>query len=641
MHIQDILISVTVIINFIRYATINSGLSQIQQQLDTLQNAVNNLSQQIEIEQSELKNLIITIPLNTYIGYVQGAMDSTEPTGLQYYPRIAAQYKAGLITLAEFQRDTSNLSGFAADIYLNHNGMDVTNWVLQLNLLLCPPGGPNGLLPLTDLIIQANPKDSASIMNGYMVLESQFLRVINSQFQCATLQANANAYHNPADTLAPSAWFTDEFTAYIKAEIAGFLSAVDYLFVNLDYRNQKRFMYDMQYANAGLAPDNISIQGLARSQFISNLLYDALGLPYPVMCGHIITPVTYGSIGNAALSVNIGGVIKNATPAPISSQIPYTYWVAGNPAVCHPDNQWYVYRFGTLGVSDGSWASPQPIEVVGSIPNSSPWVHYVAITGNSTPLWYNPQNPSQFSSVQTASCTFQFAYFSANWYWGYLLLTNSLLTDNWIKSNKPTKDQYFDFSSFNNNLVENSANVPFAASTNTWACTYQTTGLTWSNQYGTPGTMQLNGTTSTSSHYYVIVDGNYLNVTTGTELPTTSGKIQAWAWYNANYTMEGSGGDDLTVCIGTVRNFTQSQEGGPDFVTIGDDVVRNNFHDLAGTTYNSGFGKDSTLKINTAYQPGVQYYYQTANLPKAVPASITLISGYQFVYEGFYPLPSK
>jgi len=144
--------------------------------------------------------------------------------------------------------------------------------------------------------------------------------------------------------------------------------------------------------------------------------------------------------------------------------------------------------------------------------------------------------------------------------------------------------------------VENSANVPFAASTNTWACTYQTTGLTWSNQYGTPGTMQLNGTTSTSSHYYVIVDGNYLNVTTGTELPTTSGKIQAWAWYNANYTMEGSGGDDLTVCIGTVRNFTQSQEGGPDFVTIGDDVVRNNFHDLAGTTYNSGFGKDSTLK---------------------------------------------
>lgn len=618
------------------YATINAGLSQIQQQLDTLQNAVSSLAKQIGIEQSVITNMLFTINTNTYIGYIQGAMDSTLSTGLQYYPRQAYKYKAGLITLADFQSDTNTLCGFANNIQNNLNGYDVTGWALQLNKLLCPPGDPYGLLPLTDLIIQANPQDSASIMNGYMVLESQFLQIINSQFQCATMQANANVYCNHADTLAPTDWFTDEFTTYIKAEITGFLSAVDYLFINLDYRTQPRFVRDMQYAGAGLAADDIYVQGLARSQFIANLLYDALGLPYPVVCGHIITPVTYGTTGAAALEVTIGGVPKNTTPVQLSSQIPYTCWVQGNPAVCHPDNQWYVYRYGTLGQSDGSWTgSAQPLEVVGAS-----WIHYVPIKGSITPLFYNPQNPNQTSATQTSECTFQFAYFSANWQWGLLQLTNSLLTDNWIKSNKPTKDQYFDFSSFNTNLVENSANVPFAATTNTWACTYQTTGLTWSNQYGTPGTYQLNGTTSTSSHFYVIVDGDYLNVTTGTELPP-SGNIQAWAWYNANYTMKGSGGDDLTVSIGTVRNFTESEEGGPDFVTIGDDVVRNNFHDQAGTTYNSGFGKSANLKVNTAYQPGVQYYYQTANLTSVVPASITLISGYQFVYGGLYPLPSK
>jgi len=53
------------------YATINAGLSQIQQQLGTLQNAVNSLSAQIGIEQFELSNLLITTTLNQYIGLVQ------------------------------------------------------------------------------------------------------------------------------------------------------------------------------------------------------------------------------------------------------------------------------------------------------------------------------------------------------------------------------------------------------------------------------------------------------------------------------------------------------------------------------------------------------------------------------------------
>ncbi len=103
--------------------------------------------------------------------------------------------------------------------------------------------------------------------------------------------------------------------------------------------------------------------------------------------------------------------------------------------------------------------------------------------------------------------------------------------------------------------------------------------------------------------------------------------------------MKGSGGNDLTISVGTTRNFYENDEGGPDFATIGNDVADTNWHDQAGTSWNSGFGTSANLKANTAYQPGIQYYYQTYDLSYAVPGSISLVSGFQFVYGGYYPQP--
>jgi hypothetical protein len=628
------------------FAQINNTLSQIQQQITVLQSDVSQLSNQLNITTNELSNLDITIVLNQYIVDIQNAMDSTTITGLQYFPRRAAQFKAGQITLSQFQTDTANLRLFAYSVYHNSDNMDVTDWAKQLNMLLFPDDATAALMPLANLIIQkmtnANLTDSVSVLNAYILLESYFLQVVNAQFQCATLYTNADIFYNPADTAAPTAWFTDTFTTYITKEVKSYLTVVDYLMVNLDdYRSQQRFVSDMQYANAGLAPDNITFHSLARSRFVAKLLFGAVGLNSPVVNGHIILPATYATIGNAAISVNVNNTILDTTPTQIPGQIPYALWVDGNPAICHPDNKWNVYTFGTLGKSDGTWATTsQPFQVVAS-GTQDPWVHFVPSQGTITPKYYNPQFPNQTSPTKTSECTVEFAYFSASWKWGFLQLTNTQLTDNWVKSNKPVKDQFFDFSTYNSSLVENSANVPFAATTNTWQCTYQTGGITWTDPYGTTGTMQMSGTLNQTSHYYVIVDGNYLNVTTGSELPATSGTIQAWAWYMVNYTMKGSGGDDLTVAVGTTRKFTENDEGGPDFATIGDDVVRNNWHDLAGTTWNSGFGTSANLQANTSYQPGIQYYYQTFNLSYAVPASISLVSGFQFVYGGYYALPSK
>jgi len=151
--------------------------------------------------------------------------------------------------------------------------------------------------------------------------------------------------------------------------------------------------------------------------------------------------------------------------------------------------------------------------------------------------------------------------------------------------------------------------------------------------------MQCGGTTSTTGNYYVIVDGNLTKVKTGNNVPATGGSVQAWAWYNVNYNMKGTGGNDLTVNIGT--NRLEYTEWSSDYYDLAGDVVRTNWHDQSGsTTWNSGFGWMTSLKTNTAYQPGIEYYYQTANLTTAAIASISMHSGYQFVYKGFFDVPA-
>ncbi|MEI7983380.1 MAG: hypothetical protein WCI71_17145, partial [Bacteroidota bacterium] len=453
--------------------------------------------------------------------------------------------------------------------------MNVTNWSLQLNTELCPSNGTCALMPLVKLIIQkmtsANLGDSVSMLNAYILLESYFLQVVNAQFQCATLYTNADYFYSPADTVAPTQWFTDTFTPQITQEVSAFLSAVDYLMVNIDdYRNQQRFVSDMQCASAGLAPDHVTFHALARSRFVAKLLYGAVGLDSPVVNGQITLPATYATIGNGPLSVKVSSTVLDTTPVLITGQIPYTYWVDGKPAVCHPDNKWHVYSFGTPGKSDGTWTTTGHSVQIAASGNQTPWVYWSApAKGTITPKYYNPQNPVQTSLTKTTECTVEFAFFSASWKWGFLQLTNSVLSDNWVKSNKPALGQFFDFSTFNTNLIQNSANVPFSATTNTWECTYQT-GVNWDwscPACSAPGYMFDMGTMQPTKHYFVIVNGNYLNVTTGGEMPPTNGTLKGWAWYAVNYTNGGTGGNDLTISIGTVRKFTPKPEGNPDFAT--------------------------------------------------------------------------
>ncbi|MEI7895858.1 MAG: hypothetical protein WCJ26_02390 [bacterium] len=625
------------------FAQIHQDLMELKNQIATLSSTITSMGEHLSIQIDNLTTFISSGNLNTQIGYVKTAMGSATEDEFMYYSDIAAAWEADSLNPARIvQMDTlkAYLPKYAHTVYHDPSSNSMINIIQAMNEALCPTLGndTNALQAYTKTLVSlCNGKiaDSTDAMSSYLMLESYFLTVVNYQLQAATIMSNACNVLDSTGVLGyDTSFWNSGVVPQLKMEVGVFISAVDYLVANLgDYRNQARFVSDMQYASAGLAPDNIFIHVLARSQFIANLLYDAMGLQYPVMCGHIVIPSKYPGSPQQPLVLTIGAQTMSAAPNQILSQLPYTYW---DNTTCHPDQTWNSYRYGNLGIPDISWPTGKQSVVISNSAGQTPWVHYTPITGSITPLYYNPQNPNQTSTTKTAECTIEFAYFSANWQWGYLLLSNSSTQSGWKKT---TDGGAFDFESFNSSLVGSTLGVPFAATGKGQNLSYQMSGISFTYPNTTAGSMKATGTTGKTDNFYVIVDGEWLGVTTGSEMPPLYGTIQGWASYNVLYSMQGSGGVDLTVNIGTTLpgehhyNWT-----GDEYYTVGGDVVRTNFHDLPGIL-NQGFGASQNLKSGTGYQPGVQYYYQTANLASALPASISFNQSYQFVYGGYYNLP--
>lgn len=625
------------------FSEIKQDLTNLTGQIDALSQTMTNMGQHLSIQIDDLQAFITTGDLNTQISYVKTAMGSGTEDQFMFYSNTAAAWEANPTNSTLIIRmDTlkNYMPKYTNRIYHSMLPNSMPNIIQSISDDLCPAIGSdtNALQAYAKtLVTLCNGKvtDSTDAMNAYLLLESYFLTAVNYQLQAATIMVNACNFIDSTGVLGyDSIFIANDVVPPLKTEIGVFLSAVDYFVANIgEYRSMARFTNDMQYADAGLAPDEVFIHVLARSQFIANLLYDAMGLPCPVMCGHIVVPSKYPANPQQPLTVTVGTQQVTGALLQLASQLPYTYWEG---TTCHPDKTWNSYRYGKLGTPDMTWPTGKQPIVISSTAGQTPWVHFSPISGTVTPLYYNPRDPSQTSSTKTSECTTEFAYFSASWQWGYLLLTNSPLSSGWQKT---TVGGAFDFESFNSTLVGSTLVVPFAATGKKQYMVYQTGGLTFSNPNGTAGSMAAGGTTGKTGDYYVIVDGNWLDITTGSDLPDMSGTIEAWAIFSSRYTMQGSGGVDMTVNIGTTR-LEETHPGwtGDKYYTVGDDVVRINFHDLIEHT-NTGSGSSPALKTGTSYQPGVQYYYQTANLAGSVPGNLYLTSAYQFVYGGYYFLP--
>lgn len=634
-----------------KFKEIDQGFSQIQEEIAQLQEEIVELGQQLNLDISELEQFYTSGIMNTYFTDIASVMDSSTHNGLRYYSSEGARYQAGQITEQEMNQDTALARSFAFEVYMASPQFAVCNWSEQLHALICPPSGfpqNNALTTYANVIIQkATPQglsDSASMMKLYLLLENYFLQVVNNQFQCVTVWTNACNFYDTTGHQA-ELYYKGTFTTDIKQEINAFLNTVDYMMVNLgEYRTTTRFKNDMDYFANGLAPDNVFIHVLARAQFVANLLYDALGIAAPVMCGHILTPYNYtnGTLPVVStVSVKIDGGSKTSLLTSqanvIAGQLPYTYWVGGDPAICHPDNNWSVYRFGTPGVPDSGWqTSPCTLVIEDNDNIRTPWVHYIDIKGKVTPLFYNPRNPSQTSKTYTPECNVEFAYFSALWPWGFFWMTNS--EGYWHRTG------YFDFFSFNDDFLLCSTYAPPVAgslgSTAKLDAFFPQTDAEFYYDVNTPWDMELNGNTASTPYYYLVADNYYCNVKTGGELPAIKGYLKAWGTYTVYYNMKGIQGDLIRIDMGLGIDKKQYPHCQYPTYKIQGNVVSALYISQAGV-YNTGLGLSSDLSPNYGYQPGVQYFYQTLNLPEAVPAEIYFSQCFQMVYGGMYSFPPE
>lgn len=636
-----------------RFDQVMNGLNEITNQITVLQNEIQDLSNQLNLDVTKLENFYTTGDLvqqfnNTNI--IWG--DTSTPMTFQYFTNEANLYQKGQIPLSKYKLDTADMRTFCYGYSqgVNVGKLDLNIQSMYSDIMPTTTTGQTGLngmyLYLNQLLsefTQEKKTDTASIMSAYKLFENYFLQVINYQFRNVTIFCNTWNFYDTTGITAMQ-YYGGDFQKYITSEITRYLELVNFFVVNAEYRTGNQFCADMPYAQSALAPDLQTMHVMTRAQFIANLLYDALGLPYPVVSGYILYPSQSMSANQLAFTFTPSGSSPIGTPqvmnrssssVTIPSQIPYTNWQVGDPAVSSPDNNWLMFNaFWPMNQADNGWfAVPYTVLLQDNGSHTSPWIHFTPVTGGMHPWFYNPDNPSQVSQVYTTNTPILFGYFGACWRWGRLFLTND---EAWNHS----LSLPFNYIFFNSSV----GNCPWhtgslQAYTKSDKDVYLASGGNFSYPYSTQGYMTFTGTTQSTDYYYMVGDAWYHNAKTGSSLPPNQGGVSIYGWVNGYYGMKGSGGDDLWALIGT-DVISDKCGAAPDNneAMVNNNVNYNHWHDVSGS-WNSGFGNIVSLNANTSYQPGVEYYYQTFNISN-VSASISVYANMQFVYSGFYNIPN-
>lgn len=627
------------------FAKIDDELDNISNQISSLTKEVNQYGNailgELDIMTTLLSNENISPSLEDINNYWTDFPGSW--SNFMSFQDASAAYERNPLnpdSIANMQQAQLNVKAWATETNSKAIWTDLTNISGLINL-----SGNTGLLSQFSSTLCAKAKgsiiDSAMAMSYYMILEGYFLNLLNYQSNAETMIMNID---NVIDTTGATAThdYNTKFAPVIQSEVSAFLYAVDYLVTNIsDYRTTDRFNSDMNYRNTGLAPDNVFINALARSQFVANMIYDGLGLPFPVMCGYVLTPLNYTN-GNSPIvnniSINFSNygnmVAKPATATSFASQIPYTYWVSGSPAHCGADNTWNVYRMGKVGTSDGvTWHTGKiQATVIDNNNFYTPWAHSAPIQGFVQTYFYNPANPSEAnaSTSATATNTWQFGWFSVNWQWGYLFMSD-FNQAGWQHTDNFYMNLYND--QFQGGDWDNISS-PHVLTTDKNGELYQhgTDGVNVGFNNGTLGMLQMNGSTISTSYYYCAFDLVYFNMQAVSDPANLVGAdLQAWGKYNSYYNGAGSGGNDLWVNIGTdIFHQTSAEQ----WSSNGKIVPDTHYHNASGN-WNEGSGMQTGMSRNTTYSPSYQYYYQTYNVG-SVPLTIQLGIAFQFIYTGFF-----
>jgi hypothetical protein len=627
-----------------RFDQVMGGIKQIEGQLTQLQAQMNAMAIEIKISTDLLINFMTNSEINADLKSIAGVMDSTTVMSFGFYTKAAKTFQnknpKTKTDSATFKNDTTGLHLFVSAVLDKSANYNVLGYSSGLNSVISSNTGPTatyGMVAFVNEIISLTAlkhlSDTASMMHCYMLLESYFLQVVNAQFQCALVYSNACNYRDNTGALAQS-YYTGQFQTQITQEVAAFQYAVDHMVLNLsDYRTMNNMIADQPFIWSGLAPDFLFPHVLARSQFITNLIYDALGLSYPVMCGRIITPNNYtcgsGSVVNT-ISLNIGGnaMTSNAERSAsgesgLLSQFPYTTWQEGDPAICSPDNLWNVYRFGTQGQPNPSWPTQA---VTGTLIDNGinlPWFHTSPISGKITTLYYNPVWPDSTSITKTSRCNMQFGYFSARWNWGFPYV--SLAQPHYYRPD------YLDYKGENSGLDAAKVPLPACFTTNSEKNVYPHNISGWYNNHNNLSDFGVNSTGISTSNYFAASDIQYRSIQISSSLPGTSGSVAAWCYLKAYVYSQDAG----VVSIYAGTNLDQIVLAGIDATSVPGNVVSIKENAPAGSWLN---GSGSTLlNVNGKYNPAFMYYLQTYN-GHSYTFQFEMVPFYQVVYGGTYSL---
>lgn len=633
-----------------RFDKIDEEIDGLSSQIANLDSLLLDMQTELDVKFDDLTKHLNDLSIKDQIAAINNQMVPSDYQHFAWYSNVASAYQKDTVS-GKSMMDYANLKlgGYVNSVINEGSSASMDQCIMILYNSICPnlniPSSENIISDYTKTILDncaGKVKDSADAMAAYIMLESYFLTLVNYQYQAATIMVNALnydyrlTYPNDTSGIAGKNYWKTTIGAFLPNEIRVFQDNVDYLLTSLsEYRDQERFTYDMQYANAGLAPDGIFFQALARSQFVSNLLNASAGNTYPVISGHIMIPNKYSEDGTAIdiknpPTIQIGTVNATTTANTFLSSIPYTYWDSNK--ISHPDNKWNVYRFHTP-VSDTNWlCTPQTVQVVTN-GATSPWPHSGEIKGNITPLYYNPADPSQISTTKTDECNFQFAYLSANWQWGYLLLSNTSIQT--ILQGEFNLENFVEYQ-----VNDTPPSVPFSVE----AALYSPASmwdkmhyrilkdLTKSSVFEAPNDYSGALTYKTNNPNYndpiFVVDSRYLAVQTGNDLPPNSSPVgnavEAWTCYKgAINDLEG----EITISIGTEQNSDNGK-----YFAVGD-IINDEFSYMGVNFSFPLHFKKATLSKETSYNPGFQYM---GKILGENDIDIRLSHSYQFIYTGLY-----
>lgn len=641
------------------FQAINNDLVTIQNQISALSAEMQQLATQLTIDVDDIMNQMNTLSSEIYVTNIKTAWSEGEPfENLRDFSNAASNFEKdpnNPDNIANMNQARAGINHYAVDECLNTSSSYYMPLSINgLNDLLMGSTHPMRIFVKTilDNVNKSNVQinDYSQALQAYGLLESYFLSYITYQTQALIININAEMVKDSSGVTAKE-YIHDQYAPIITEEVTEFFRCVDILYKNLnDYRlsiqngvfQLDRFNHDMSYLNYGIAPDGIWINALARAQFVSNLLFEGLGLPYPVMCGYILTPWNYTNghspiVNQLTLAFDNGhsGIKLNASQD--SSRIPYTYWTVGNDnATCTPDNVWYTYRLGTLNQPDPGWAANEEIGI--TIQDNgyyTPWAHAVPIKGSVKTMYYNPRDPSETSTTYTSECNIQFGYFSVSWPWGYMYLSD------------------FQHSNWHSDLVSIwhylGPSKKSYAPTSPFFCCYSTetnNGYLYNYipKYSYPsdyfGRVDLSYSGSLSAQSYAALgDQRYCNVQA--EFKTNylpNSELQGWGGYsviyNTNYAYITNTQQSIYISIGTQRVADVKAPNGQSYYAYWD-IWYGNWQSGPQNNWvtESGFG---TPGIPAKSTPCMSTILTCDNVLGTWTGNYSTVFKYQYVYTGFW-----